>query len=66
MSVESVGEDRVNLLGLDKDYLVKRLSEGVVSGHVMLGGRYLPDLRRHGLMPEPGDGEARKVAGSAN
>ena len=56
----------VNVLGLDKDYLVKRLSEGVLSGRVTLGGRYLPDLRRHGLVPEPGDGETQKVASSAN
>lgn len=36
----------VNIMGLDKDYIIKRLSDGVDKGHVKLGGTYLPDLKK--------------------
>lgn len=36
----------VNIMGLDKDYLIKRLTDGVDQGHVKLGGTYLPDLKK--------------------
>ena len=42
----------VNIMGLDRDYLVSRLSEGVDQGHVMLGGKYLPELKRDALVAE--------------
>ena len=35
----------VNILGIDKDYLVERLKEGVLSGDIHLGGKYLPALK---------------------
>ncbi len=36
----------VNIMGLDRDYIINRLSEGVDKGHVKLGGTYLPDLKK--------------------
>lgn len=42
----------VNIMGLDRDYLVSRLSDGVDKGHVMLGGKYLPDLKKKALTSE--------------
>lgn len=42
----------VNIMGLDRDYLVSRLSDGVDKGHVMLGGKYLPELKKSALSYE--------------
>ncbi len=42
----------VNIMGLDRDYLVSRLSDGVDKGHVMLGGKYLPELKKNALSSE--------------
>ena len=36
----------VNIMGLDRDYIIERLSDGVDKGHVKLGGTYLPDLKK--------------------
>jgi len=36
----------VNIMGLDKDHIIKRLTDGVDKGHVKLGGTYLPDLKK--------------------
>jgi len=36
----------VNILGPKPDYIVKRLMEGSTSGDIMLGGRFLPDLKK--------------------
>jgi hypothetical protein len=36
----------VNILGPKPDYLVSRLMEGSSAGDIMLGGRYLPELKR--------------------
>ncbi len=51
----------VNIMGLDRDYLVSRLSDGVDKGHVMLGGKYLPELKKNALTSEitykPGEDE---------
>ncbi len=52
----------VNILGLDRDYLVNRLSEGVDQGHIMLGGKYLPELKKSTLRQEQ---ENRKVESTA-
>ena len=42
----------VNIMGSGSDYLVSRLSEGVDQGHVMLGGKYLPELKKNALAAE--------------
>lgn len=54
----------VNILGLDRDYLVARLSEGVDKGHVTLGGKYLPELKKNALLSEQNAGTqiGRKVS----
>ncbi len=36
----------VNILGMDRDYVVDRLKQGVQEGHVLLGGTYLPALKK--------------------
>lgn len=36
----------VNILGPKPDYIVQRLMEGSTSGDIMLGGRFLPDLKK--------------------
>lgn len=36
----------VNIMGLDKDHIIKRLTDGVNEGHVKLGGTYLPELKK--------------------
>ncbi len=54
----------VNILGLDRDYLVKRLSEGVDQGHILLGGKYLPKLKKTSLRAEVEDSGLEKAAGS--
>lgn len=36
----------VNILGPKPEYIVSRLLEGSSSGDIMLGGRYLPELKR--------------------
>ncbi|MEQ9619487.1 MAG: hypothetical protein RIG61_09975 [Deltaproteobacteria bacterium] len=55
----------VNILGLDRDYLINRLSEGVDTGHIMLGGKYLPELKRSSLAHEQDNQNAEeKQAGS--
>jgi hypothetical protein len=56
----------VNILGLDRDYLVKRLSEGVGQGHISLGGKYLPDLRKSDLRADGKEQDLEKAAGSAH
>ena len=56
----------VNILGLDRDYLVKRLTEGVREGHVTLGGKYLPELRKTSLKAEMEERGLGKAAGSVN
>ena len=38
----------VNIIGMNRDYIIKRLSDGVNEGHVKLGGTYLPDLKKVG------------------
>lgn len=45
----------VNIMGLDRDYLVARLSDGVDKGHVMLGGKYLPELKKQTLLSQQKD-----------
>lgn len=56
----------VNIMGLDRDYLVSRLSDGVDKGHVMLGGKYLPELKKDALSSEkkqkPGTVEKKSAA----
>lgn len=56
----------VNILGLDGDYLVKRLSEGVGHGHISLGGKYLPYLRKSDLRADAREHDLDKAAGSAH
>ncbi len=56
----------VNILGLDREYLVKRLIEGVERGHVLLGGKFLPGLKKSSLAEENQDREIEKLAGSVN
>lgn len=56
----------VNILGLDRDYLVKRLSEGVGHGHISLGGKYLPFLRKSDLRADAREHDLDKAAGSAH
>ena len=36
----------VNVLGPDREYLVQRLLAGSSEGHILLGGKYLPMLKR--------------------
>ncbi len=36
----------VNVLGPDREYLVKRLTDGSDAGHIILGGKYLPMLKQ--------------------
>jgi len=36
----------VNILGPKPEYIVSRLLQGSSSGDIMLGGRYLPELKR--------------------
>ncbi len=36
----------VNVLGPDREYLVKRLMAGSDNGHIILGGKYLPMLKQ--------------------
>ncbi len=38
----------VNIIGMNRDYIIKRLSDGVNEGHIKLGGTYLPDLKKVG------------------
>jgi len=45
----------VNIMGFDRDYLVSRLSDGVDKGYVMLGGKYLPELKKNALSSENND-----------
>lgn len=45
----------VNIMGFDRDYLVSRLSEGVDTGQVTLGGKYLPELKKNALSAEQKD-----------
>jgi hypothetical protein len=40
----------VNIMGMDRDYIIGRLSDGVDKGHVKLGGTYLPDLKQFSKM----------------
>ncbi|MFI5322422.1 MAG: hypothetical protein ACHQ6U_02560 [Thermodesulfobacteriota bacterium] len=54
----------VNVIGLDRDYLVKRLSEGVNEGHISLGGKYLPYLKKYIPMPDAESETAEKKVGS--
>lgn len=56
----------VNILGLDRDYLVKRLKEGVGEGHISLGGKYLPYLRKSDLRADAREHDLDKAAGSAH
>jgi len=56
----------VNILGLDRDYLVHRLSEGVDEGHILLGGKYLPDLKKSSIPKEPENPQVDSAAGSAH
>jgi hypothetical protein len=39
----------VNILGPSRDYLISRLMEGADQGRILLGGRYLPHLKRDSL-----------------
>ncbi|MGH7806614.1 MAG: hypothetical protein ACRENT_00810 [Thermodesulfobacteriota bacterium] len=39
----------VNILGPNRDYLVERLMQGADTGHILLGGKYLPHLKRKEL-----------------
>jgi len=39
----------VNIMGIDRDYIVHRLQEGKSEGHVLLGGTFLPYLKRESL-----------------
>lgn len=36
----------VNILGPDKNYIVERLTSGRDEGHIVLGGKYLPHLKK--------------------
>lgn len=56
----------VNIMGLDKDHIIKRLTDGVNEGHVKLGGTYLPDLKKSSLIQEQQDDKAEQKASSAN
>ena len=39
----------VNVLGPDREYLVQRLLAGSSEGHILLGGKYLPMLKRQAV-----------------
>ena len=39
----------VNVLGPDREYLVQRLLAGSSEGHILLGGKYLPMLKRQSV-----------------
>jgi hypothetical protein len=39
----------VNILGANKEYIVARLTEGADQGRILLGGRYLPYLKKSEL-----------------
>ena len=39
----------VNVLGPDREYLVRRLLAGSSEGHILLGGKYLPMLKRQAV-----------------
>lgn len=39
----------VNILGPKPEYIVERLMEGSASGDIMLGGRFLPELKKAGV-----------------
>ncbi len=39
----------VNILGPNRDYLVARLVQGADQGHILLGGKYLPQLKKRDL-----------------
>ncbi len=39
----------VNVLGPDREYLVQRLLAGSSEGHILLGGKYLPMLKRQNV-----------------
>lgn len=39
----------VNVLGPDREYLVQRLLAGSSEGHIILGGKYLPMLKRQSV-----------------
>ena len=54
----------VNIIGLDRDYLVKRLSEGVSLGQISLGGKYLPHLKKSSFIPDEENETAEKKVGS--
>jgi len=56
----------VNIMGLDKDYIINRLTDGVDKGHVKLGGTYLPDLKKSSLIQEQQDDKAERKASSVN
>ncbi len=56
----------VNIMGLDKDHIISRLTDGVDKGHVKLGGTYLPDLKKSSLIQEQQDDIAEQKASSAN
>lgn len=42
----------VNVLGPDREYLVQRLLAGSSEGHILLGGKYLPMLKRQSVTPQ--------------
>jgi len=54
----------VNIMGLDKDHIIKRLTDGVDKGHVKLGGTYLPDLKK--FSKKQAAEKLEQEAGSAN
>lgn len=57
----------VNIMGMDRDYIIERLSDGVDKGHVKLGGTYLPDLKKSSKMSKQQSSKAaEKVASHAN
>ncbi len=39
----------VNIMGLDRDYIVHRVKEGKNEGHILLGGTFLPYLKEVSL-----------------
>lgn len=42
----------VNVLGPDREYLVQRLLAGSSEGHILLGGKYLPMLKRQEVVSQ--------------
>ena len=57
----------VNIMGLDRDYIISRLSDGVDKGSVKLGGTYLPDLKKSSrIKVQQENNEADRQAGSAS